>query len=150
MIIRCILPTCAQPTEDCPLVDTVPYAPSSEASEDRYTSAVQELSATATMVIGKHSTMDYDYRGYAVNKVDPRVSASPFVNNEYERYTYPGGEEGYVKDMTKVLSTPAHAKGFVEAHAGASDAGAEIFHGASSARSFTSGYTYTLTDHYAG
>ena len=133
--------------EDCPLVDTIPYAPSSETGEDRYSSCVQELSATATMVIGKHSTMDYDYRSYSVNKVDPKTSASPFVNNTYERYTYPGGEEGYVKEVGKTLSTPGHAKGFVDAQTGASDAGAEIFHGTSTARSFTSGYTFTVTDH---
>jgi len=132
---------------DCPLVSTVKYAPNSDDGEDRYTSSVAEFSSTATMVIGKHSTWDYDYRSYQANKVDPRETASPFANNTFERYTYPGGEEAYVKEIGKHLSTPSHAKGFIEAQAGASDAGAEVLHGSSSARSFASGYTFTMTDH---
>ncbi len=133
--------------EDCLLVDTVLYAPSTSTGEDRYASVIQDLSATATMVTGKHSAWDYDFRSYDANKVDPRVTASPFANNTYERYTYPGGEEGYVKDVGKMLSGPSHAKGFVEARAGASDARAEVFHGTSTARTFASGYTFTVKDH---
>ena len=132
---------------DCPLVSKMTYAPNADSGQNRYESSLQELSATATMVTGKHSAWDYDYRSYQVNKVDPRVSASPFVNNAYERYSYPGGEEGYVKLVDKNLSTPLHAKSFVESQAGASDARAEVFHGVSNARSLASGYTVTVTDH---
>ena len=132
---------------DCPLVNSITYAPNSGKGQDRYVSSLEEFSSTATMVTGKHVTMDYDYRSYQVHKVDDMTSASPFVNNVYERYTYPGGEEGYVKQMSKTLATPNHAGGFLGFHRDASDAGAEVFHGSSSARSFVSGYTFTMTDH---
>ena len=135
------------PYTDCLLASTVLYAPDATDDVGLYSSTIKELSSTATMVTGKHSTMDYDYRTYAVNKVDPRATASPFANNTYERYTYPGNEEGYVKDMTKNLSTPQHAKGFNEAHAGASDAGAEVYHGQGTCRSFACGYTFTVQKH---
>lgn len=132
---------------DCPLVSTIAYAPDSSGGDDRYSSQIQELRATATMVTGKHSTLDYDFRSYAVNKVDAVSSASGFVNNAYERFRYPGGEEGYVKLTAKSLSTPAHAAGFLTATADASDAAAEVYRGVSTARSFASGYTFTVTDH---
>src|SRR6202000_1565470 len=101
----------------------------------------------ATMVTGKHSTLDYDFRSYGVHKVDPVTTAVPFANNSYESYRYPGGEEGYVKDTTKALSTPNHATGLTTSRGGASDAGGAVFHGTSNARTFASGYTFTLTDH---
>lgn len=132
---------------DCPLVSSILYAPNSAGGEDRYVSAMQDFSATATMVIGKHSTRDYDYRSYNVNEVAPKSTSISFANNSLEHYHYPGDEEGYVKDRTKNLSTPQHAAGFVEARTGASDARAEIFRGTSSARSFISGFTFTLTAH---
>jgi type VI secretion system secreted protein VgrG len=132
---------------DCPLVNSITYAPNSDKGQDRYVSSMEEFSVTATMVVGKHSTMDYDYRNYQAHKIDSKTSASPFVNNAFERYTYPGGEEGYVKLTGKPLATPNHATGFLGSQTDASDAGAELFHGISSARSFVCGYTFTLTDH---
>ena len=132
---------------DCPLVNSITFAPNSGQGQDRYVSSLEEFNSTATMVTGKHSTQDYDFRSYAVNKVDPLATASPFANNAFEQYLYPGGEEGYVKETAKALSTPQHAKGFNTARAGSSDAGAEVFHGSSSARTFVSGYTFTMTDH---
>ncbi|WP_263385465.1 type VI secretion system Vgr family protein [Granulicella arctica] len=133
--------------QDCELVSTITFAPNSGKGQDRYVSSLEEFSSTATMVTGKHSTQDYDYRSYQVHKADAQNSVSPFVNNAYERYTYPGGEEGYVKEVGKALSTPNHVAGFLTARTNASDAGAEIFHGSSSARSFASGYTFTMKDH---
>jgi type VI secretion system secreted protein VgrG len=135
------------PYADCPLTSTVIYSPEAGNDRDLYESVLKDISSTATMVTGKHTTLDYDYRSYAVNPTKSVDSASPFVNNAYERYTYPGGEEGYVKEVSKTLSTPAHAKGFVTARAGASDAGAEVFHGTSTARSFATGFTFTVKQH---
>ena len=132
---------------DCPLVNSITYSPNAEQGEHRYVSSLAEFRATATMVTGKQSTQDYDFRSYGVNKVDPVSSTLPFVNNAYENYRYPGSEEGYVKDTTKALSTPQHAKGFVAARAGAGDVAAEVFHGTANARTFVSGYTFTMTDH---
>ena len=99
------------------------------------------------MVTGKHSTQDYDFRSYQVHKVDPVSTASPFANNAYESYRYPAGEEGYVKETGKALSSPNHGGGFITGRAGASDIGAEVLHGTSNARSFVSGFTFTMTDH---
>ncbi len=135
------------PYTDCPLVNSIVYAPNADAAQDRYVSSLDEFSSLATMVTGKHTVWDYDFRSYQANKGDPRATASPFANNVYERYVYPGGEDGYVKESTKQLTTPAHAKGFNEARAGAHDASAEIFQGVSGARSLVSGYTVTVTDH---
>lgn len=132
---------------DCPLVSSITFSPNADDAEHRYVSSLEEFRATATMVTGKHSTQDYDFRSYSVNKADPVSSTSPFVNNAFESYRYPGHEEGYVKETAKNLSTPQHAKGFLAARAGASDTGAEVFHGTSNARSFVSGYTFTMTDH---
>ncbi|MEO6804280.1 MAG: type VI secretion system tip protein TssI/VgrG [Granulicella sp.] len=132
---------------DCPVVNSVTYSPNSDKEQSRYVSTMVEFSVTATMVVGKHSTLDYDYRSYKVHKIDSTTSASPFVNNAYERYTFPGGEEGYVKDVATPLTTPNHATAFLAHQTDATDAGAEIFHGVSNARSFLSGYTFTMTDH---
>ncbi len=135
------------PYADCPLVSTISYAPNADTAQDRYESTIDEFRSKASMVVGKHTVWDYDFRSYQANKGDPRETASPFANNAYERYIYPGGEEGYVKDTPKQLTTPAHAKGFNEARAGAHDASAEIYSGVSGARSLISGYTFDLEDH---
>ncbi|ADW70792.1 type VI secretion system Vgr family protein [Granulicella tundricola] len=132
---------------DCPLVNTVTYSPNSDVSQDRYVSSIQNFSSTATMVTGRHITGDYDYRTFDPNKVDGVPTTSTFANNTFSNYYWPGGEEGYVKLETKQLSTPQHAKGFLANRAGASDLEAEVLHGVSSARTMTSGYTFTMTDH---
>ncbi len=133
--------------QDCPEVDTITFAPNSDTAQDRYVSSLEEFTSTATMVTGKHSTLDYDYRSYQQHKIDSKTTASPFANNVFERYTYPAGEEGYVKDVSKALASPNHGTGFIGSQTDASDATAEVFHGSSSARTFVSGYTFTMTDH---
>lgn len=135
------------PYADCPLVSSIKYAPNADSALDRYESSLDEFRSTAAMVVGKHTTWDYDFRSYQANKGDPRDTASPFANNVFERYIYPGGEDGYVKESAKQLTTPAHAKGFNEARAGAHDAAAEVFTGVSGARSLVSGYTVEVTEH---
>ena len=62
---------------DCPLVNSITYAPNSAGGEDRYVSSLSEFTSTATMVIGKHSAADYDYRTYKVNKVDAIEQRQP-------------------------------------------------------------------------
>ena len=135
------------PYTDCPLVSTISYAPNADTAQDRYESTIDEFRSRAAMVVGKHTVWDYDFRSYQANKGDPRDTASPFANNAYERYVYPGGEEGYVKETAKQLTTPAHAKGFNDARAGAHDAAAEVYSGVSGARTLVSGYTFDLEDH---
>ncbi len=132
---------------DTPLVSSINYAPNADTAQDRYESTLDTFTSKASMVSGKHTVWDYDFRSYQANKGSPRETAVPFANNAYERYSYPGGEEGYVKETAKQLTTPSHAKGFNEARAGAHDAGAEIYQGTSGARSLVTGYTFELTDH---
>jgi type VI secretion system secreted protein VgrG len=132
---------------DCPEVSTVMYSPNADAGMDLYNSAIEEFTSTASMVIGSHTTTDYDYRTFKVVKEDALPTTSPFANNAYSNYYFPGGGAAYVKQMEKNLTDPQHAKSFLAAVAGASDAHAETLHGSSSARSFSSGYTFTMSDH---
>ncbi len=133
--------------QDCPLVNTMAYAPNQQSQQDSYESVIDDINVTSSMVVGKHSTLDYDYRSYQVHKIDSKSTAVKFANNAFERYTYPAGEEGYVKDATKALTTPDHGTLFLGAQMDASDATAEIYHGSSTARSFLSGFTFTMTKH---
>ena len=132
---------------DCPLSSSVVYEPDGSGEEGAYGSGVSEFSATAAMVSGKHSTRDYDYRTYAPHDVPAKASASPYGKNGYEEFLYPAGEEGYVKEADKELSTPDFAALFLDSEAVASDAVSEVFHGTSNARSFCCGYTYTMDKH---
>ncbi len=135
------------PYTDCPLVSSATYAPNVDRSVDLYASFVREFSSVATMVTGKHGTADYDFRNFAINKVDSVATTSAFANNTFVASRYPAGEEGYVKLTDKHLSQPTHGAGFLAARSAASDTQAEVLHGASNARTFVSGYTFTLTDH---
>jgi type VI secretion system secreted protein VgrG len=132
---------------DCPLSSSVDYDPGGGGEEGAYGAAVSEFSATAAMVSGQHSTRDYDFRIYGPHDVPSKTSASPFGNNGYERFLYPAGEEGYVKEADKELSSPNFAALFLDSEAAASDAVAEIFRGTSNMRSFCCGYTFTLDKH---
>jgi type VI secretion system secreted protein VgrG len=132
---------------DCPLVHKVKYYPLTHDREESYISLLNDFSVTSTMVSGQHTVWDYDFRTYKTHQLSPQASASPYGKNAFEVYTYPAGEEGYVKDTNKVLTTPNHAAGFLTAQAGVSDAGSDIYHGDSTARSFCSGYTFSVIDH---
>lgn len=135
------------PYADCPLVHKVKYYPVTQTREESYSSQLHDFSATATMVSGKYTQWDYDFRTYQAHQIASQASSSPFGKNAFEVYTYPAGEEGYVNDTTKVLTTPNHGTGFVLAKTGASDASSEIFRGESTARTFCAGYTFEVTDH---
>jgi type VI secretion system secreted protein VgrG len=132
---------------DCPLSSSVVYEPDGSGREGAYGSGISEFSATAAMVSGKHSTRDYDYRTYAPHDVPATASASPYGKNGYEDFLYPAAEEGYVKEADKELSTPDFAALFLDSETVASDAVSEVFHGTSNARSFCSGYTFTMDKH---
>jgi len=134
------------PYTDCPLVSEAKYFPVTGDNEESYESIIHEISATASMIPGQYTTWDYDFRTYASHQIDPKASASPYGQNGFELYHWPAGEEGYVKDPAKQLTTPDHGTGFIAAVAGASDASAEVYHGQASARSFCSGYTFDMTD----
>ena len=136
-----------RPYADCPLAHTVKYYPLSHENEEVYSSLLHDFSATATMVPGQHTYWDYDFRTYKAHQISSQSSTSPFGKNAFEIYTYPAGEDGYVKDATKVLTTPNHGTGFLTAQTGAADAHAEIFRGESTARSVCCGYTFEVTDH---
>ena len=63
--------------QDCPLSASIPYALNEKGAEGAYGARVIEFTATATMVSGKHSTADYNYRDFARADVPDKNSASP-------------------------------------------------------------------------
>jgi type VI secretion system secreted protein VgrG len=131
----------------CPLVNRVGFASQGDSARDLYRSVVTQLNSTSSMVTGKHSARDYDYRPFGGNPAGPLNSTHPYGKNVFERYSYPTGEEGYVKIVDKQLTTPAHGTTILTAQRDASDVSANIFHGASTARSFIPGFTFELADH---
>jgi len=130
--------------EDCPLSASIPYELNTKGGEGSYGSFVSEFTATATMATGKHSTADYNYRDYKRQDVDPKTSASPFGKNAFDQYLYPAGEEGYLKEKETQSATDFETL-FLATRALASDAVAEVYQGSANARSFCSGYTFTLS-----
>ncbi len=133
--------------QNCPLSAQVHYALNEKGEEGSYGSAVMEFTATSTMVTGKHSTRDYDFRTYAPHDVPAKNSASEFGKNGFESYRYPAGEEGYVKETGKQLSSPDFATLFLETDVLSSDATAEVYNGMANARSFSAGYTFGMEKH---
>ena len=134
---------------DCPISSNIKYAQQSGGAEGGYGSSISELTSVATMVTGKHTLWDYDFRAYstAPRKQGPLNSASPFGKNAYERYSWPSGEQGYAKKTDSDQSKNDLGKALLTAEGQASDAHAEIYHGNSNARTFCSGYTFTVTNH---
>jgi type VI secretion system secreted protein VgrG len=130
---------------DCPLSSSVAYVPPGIGREGAYGSQLTELSSTATMVTGKHSTEDYDFRNYALHKVTSQASTSDFGKNGYEEFFYPAGEEGYVEDTDTNLSSPNLGTTFLGSRALSVDATSEVFRGSSNLRSMCSGYTFSVT-----
>jgi type VI secretion system secreted protein VgrG len=130
--------------QDCPLSASVPYALNVKGREGAYGSRVTEFTATSTMVSGKHSTADYNFRTYARVDVPDKSSSSDFGKNAYDEYLYPVGEEGYLKD-SDTQSTTAFETLFLDTRELAADALAEVYRGTGNLRSFCAGYTFTLT-----
>ena len=131
----------------CDQVSTMKYAPESKSNEDMYHSIVSDIRVSSTMITGKHTTRDFDYRTYQQNPNGPLSSAAEMGKNAMERYHYPAGEAGYVKVMDKHLTAAAHGTTILKAQQDASDANASIFHGTSNARTYLPGFTFDLTDH---
>ena len=131
--------------QDCPLSASVPYALNVKGREGAYGARVTEFTATSTMVSGKHSTADYNFRPFARVDAPDKDSTSQFGKNAYEQYLYSAGEEGYLK-AADTQSSKALETVFLEARALASDATAEVYGGAGNLRSFCAGYTFTLTE----
>ncbi|MGP8268446.1 MAG: type VI secretion system Vgr family protein [Terracidiphilus sp.] len=129
--------------QDCPLSASVPYALNEHGPEGVYGARVTEFSATATMVSGKHSTADYNYRDFARADVPDKNSSSPFGKNAFDEYLYPAGGEGYANDAKQVSKDLESL--YLETRALATDATAEVYRGSGNARSFCAGYTFTLS-----
>jgi type VI secretion system secreted protein VgrG len=132
--------------QDCPLSASVPYALNEKGREGAYGASVTEFTAASTMVSGKHSTADYNFRNFARVDATPKDSTSEFGKNGFEQYLYPAGEEGYLKD-SDTQSSKAFETLFVETEALADDAMAEVYRGNGNLRSFCAGYTFSLTSH---
>ncbi len=131
----------------CDDVSEAKYAPQGQSGEDLYQSIVSDIRVTSTMITGKHTSWDYDYRNYAHNPNGPVNSAADLGKNAFERYHFPTGEGGYVKIVDKQLTTPAHGTTMLNAQLDASDATANIYRGVSNARTLIPGFTFDLTDH---
>ncbi len=132
--------------QDCPLSSSFPYALTKRGAEGAYGARVIEFSSTATMVSGKHSTADYDFRTYKRLDVPDKNSASTYGKNAFDSYLYPAGEEGYLKEAA-TQSTTKFETLFLDTRALAADSMAEIFRGDANARSLCAGYTFSLTEH---
>jgi type VI secretion system secreted protein VgrG len=132
--------------QDCPLSASIPYALNEKGREGAYGARVMEFTSTATMVAGKHSTADYNFRPFARVDVPDKNSSSPFGKNGFDEYLYPAGEEGYLKDSDTQLSTQFETL-FLNSRSLAADSLAEVFQGTSNARSLCAGYTFSLTEH---
>lgn len=130
--------------QDCALSATVPFALNEKGAEGGYGARISEFTATATMVSGKHSTADYNYRNYARVDTPAQSSSSEFGKNAFDQYLYPAGEEGYLKERNTQLSSEFE-KVFLTARTQASDAIAEIYQGSANARSLCTGYTFTMS-----
>jgi type VI secretion system secreted protein VgrG len=129
--------------QDCPLSASFPYLQSKSGEEGAYGAWVSEFTATATMVSGKHSTAEYNYKDYKREDVPDVSSASPYGKNAFNEYLYPSGAEGYADgspDVSKSLETL-----FLQTRSVAADSVAELFRGEGNARSLCAGYTFTLT-----
>jgi type VI secretion system secreted protein VgrG len=129
--------------QDCPISASVPYLTSASGEEGAYGAWVNEFTSTATMVSGKHSTAEYNYKNYAREDVPAKNSASQFGKNAFDEYLYPAGGEGYaddVPDVSQGLETL-----FLDTRALAADSIAEVLRGDANARSLCAGYTFTLT-----
>lgn len=132
--------------QDCPLSASVPYALNEKGREGAYGARVTELTAASTMVSGKHSTADYNFRSFIRVDADPKNSTSDFGKNGFEQYLYPAGEEGYLKDAD-TQSVKAFETLFLDTEALADDAMAQVYRGNGNLRSLCAGYTFSLTDH---
>jgi type VI secretion system secreted protein VgrG len=130
--------------QDCPLSASIPYALNLKGAEGAYGARVIEFTSTATMVSGKHSTSDYNYRSFARTDAPDKKSASTYGKNAFDQYLYPAGAEGYATDETQPTTDLETL--FIETRQLASDSTAEVFRGSATARSFCAGYTFTLTD----
>ncbi|MGA2087091.1 MAG: type VI secretion system tip protein TssI/VgrG [Terracidiphilus sp.] len=129
--------------QDCPLSSSVPYALSEAGAEGAYGARVFEFTSAATMVSGKHSTAEYNYRDFARADVPDKNSSSPYGKNAFDEYLYPAGGEGYADGAAQVSKDLESL--YLETRALAADSMAEIFRGGSNARSFCAGYTFSLT-----
>ena len=131
--------------QDCPLSASVQYALNEKGREGAYGARVTEFTVASTMVSGKHSTADYNFRSFTRVDADTKDSTSEFGKNGFEQYLYPAGEEGYLKDAD-TQSSKAFQTLFVGTEALADDAMAEVYRGNGNLRSFCAGYTFSLTD----
>ena len=129
--------------QDCPVTSSVAYAENQMGAEGAYGTRVFEFTSTATMVSGKHSTADYNYKNYARLDVPDKSSASSYGKNAFDEYLYPSGAEGYA-DGAADVETGIETL-FLETRALAADAVAEVLHGESNARFMYAGYTFSLT-----
>ncbi|MGA9669837.1 MAG: type VI secretion system tip protein TssI/VgrG [Terracidiphilus sp.] len=131
--------------QDCPISASVPYLTSASGKEGAYGAWVNEFTSTASMVSGKHSTAEYNYKDYRREDISDKSSESSYGKNAYNQYLYPAGAEGYA-DGSQDVSTSLETL-FLDTRTQSTDAIAEIYRGEGNMRSFCPGYAFTLQDH---
>ena len=133
--------------QDCAVSASIEFSSGDAAPEGAYGAFVSGLTATATMVIGKHAARDFDYRPVKAHDATEQISNSDYGKNGFEHYSYPIGEQGYTKDKDKELTSADFGSLFLESRTLATDTLAEMYKGASNARSLCAGYTFSLDKH---
>ena len=133
----------------CPLVNKLDYAPQPKNSEEFYRSLVQEFTESATLVAGKHTEWDYNFRNYAAIKTSSQNSVSDFGrNNPQERYGYPNTASAMLH--TTSASPDDLDTSFAEVMRDAEDVTGLVYRGTSNARTLASGFTFDLAKHTRG
>ena len=130
-----------------PVLSEFRYVPKDRTSESIFANRVSDIRTSSTMITGKHTAYNYDFRTAQLNKTPSTSSGQPSGKNAIERYSWPSGDAGFTKLTDKQVGTPDHAAPIVTAKGNSHDVHAQIFHGSSDARSLTPGYTFSLTDH---
>lgn len=130
----------------CPLNSSLQYVPSMVAAQDLVDNVLHDLSEESTMVAGKHTRWDYNFRNFASIKTEPVTSTSDFGKaTTNERYDYPGAGANINDAEASPLNNLDAAQ--IQVSAVAEDVTSDVFHGSSNSSSFTPGYTFDVTKH---
>lgn len=115
---------------------SVEFASGEGSHELMYRPIVSEFRLTDSMVSGKHTRRDYDWRNHKPFVVNTATSTKPGPGgkNAFEAYTFPAAGSPQFKSLGKQLQPTAGADASIEAQRNATDVASKVFHGASNAR----------------
>jgi len=130
----------------CPVNASLQYVPSMVSSQELVDNVLHDLREESTMVAGKHTRWDYNFRSFASIKTEPVTSTSDFGKvAAHERYDYPGAGAGInAADASPLNSLDATQ---IQVSTTAEDISSDVFHGRSNSSSLTPGYTFDVNKH---